>query len=99
METPGQEGIRLEYQQETGDDFYPFARRQDRDDVAGFKIVDGEIQQTVISVHLTWVGKKERPGFPLRCEYTDLFQWLQEEVIPETIAWASEDELEGFESS
>ena len=93
IDEPGQKGLRLEYQKETGEDFFPFARRQDRDDVAGFKIVNGEILSTVINVHLTWIGKREREGFPARTEYTNVFSWLSDVVIPETSDWVSEEDL------
>ncbi len=93
IEEPGQNGLRLEYQKETGEDFFPFARRQDCDDVAGFKVVNGEIQSTVICVHLTWTGKREREGFPVRAEYPNVFSWLSDEVIPETSDWVSEGDL------
>lgn len=93
IETPGQEGLRAEYQKETGEDFYPFARRQDCDDVAGFKVVAGEIKNSVISVHLTWLGKSEKKTFPAKSEYKDIFSWLSEEVIPETSEWVTEEDL------
>ena len=94
MDVPGQEGLILEYKKETGDDFYPFARRQDCDDVAGFKVVNGNIQSEVISVHLTWSGKKEVAGFPSIAEYKNIFSWLQEEVLVETEYWISEEDIE-----
>lgn len=97
IDEPGQKDLRLEYQKETGKDFYPFAQRQDCDDVAGFKIVDGEILTSVISVHLTWRGKREREGFPAKGEYPNVFSWLSEEVIPETTEWVSEEELADLE--
>ena len=65
IDVPGEEWLRIEYQKETDEDFYPFARRQDRDDVAGFEIINGDIQSTIVSVHLTWSGKQEREGFPI----------------------------------
>ncbi len=91
---PSQEGLRIEYQKETGEDFYPFARRQDCDDVAGFKVINGEISRLVVSVHLTWIGKREQEGFPGRTEYNDMFEWLKNEVIPDTLKWMSEEDLE-----
>lgn len=94
MDVPGHEGLILEYKKETGDDFYPFAMRQDCDDVAGFKVVNGNIQSEVISVHLTWSGKKEVAGFPSRAEYKNIFSWLQEEVLVETEYWISEEDID-----
>lgn len=97
IDSPGQEGLRVEYQKETGEDFFPFARRQDCDDVAGFKVVNGEIQKEVISVHLTWAGKREVEGFPARLEYKDIFAWLSQEVISETADWVTEEDLADIE--
>ncbi|MEN3158709.1 hypothetical protein ABC502_10030 [Alkalimonas sp. NCh-2] len=97
IEDLGQEGLRIEYQKETGEDFYPFARRQDCDDVAGFKLVNGEIQKEVVSVHLTWAGKREVEGFPAKAEYSDIFAWLAQEVLPETADWVTEEDLADLE--
>ena len=94
-----QDYLRLEYQKETGDDIYPFAKRQDRDDIAGFKIIEGKVKSTVISVHLTWAGKREVDGFPLIKEYPDIFNWLTEEVVPETIDLMSEEDLLDIEKN
>lgn len=90
------ESLSREYKQETGKDFYPFARRQDCDDVAGFKIKNSKIHSTVISVHLTWTGRKEQKGFPRINEYKNMFEWFKEEVIRDTFEWMSEEELENI---
>lgn len=94
IDMPGSPGLRKEFQLETGElDFYPFARRQDCDDVAGFEVIQGQIQEAVISVHLTWVGRKEREGFPSFSRYKDLFEWFQQELLPDTQDWMNEEEL------
>ncbi len=95
----GQESLRIEYQKETGKDFYPFAQRQDCDDVAGFKVVNGEIQSEVINVHLTWSGKHEKEGFPSQEEYKDMFDWLKHDVISDTLDWMSEEDLMELENN
>jgi hypothetical protein len=87
-------GIRKEYQAETGLDIIPFARRQDRDDIAGFKITEGEVQKAVMTVHLTWSSKLERKGFPSTRESSDLFDWIKVIMLPESQEWMTEDELE-----
>ncbi len=93
IDEPGQEGLRSEYMEETGEDFFPIARRQDCDDVAGFKVVSGELQREIVSVHLTWSGSREREGWPRKTTHVDMFDWLRNEVIPATQEWMSEDEL------
>ncbi|GGE79360.1 hypothetical protein [Shewanella carassii] len=97
IDEPGGPGLRMEYQKETGEDFYPIARRQDNDSVAGFKVIDGEIQKELVSVHLTWTGKREQQGFPARAVYKDIFSWLSEEVLPETADWVSKEFLAELE--
>ena len=85
--------LRSEYKKESGEDFYPFARRQDRDDVAGFIVFNGEVHKEVISVHLTWAGKQVR-GFPRKTIFKDIFEWIKNEVILDTSEWMSEDDLQ-----
>jgi len=86
-------GIRKEYQNETGQDIIPFARRQDNDDIAGFKVIDGEIQKTVLTIHLTWTSKLERNGYPITRESSDLIEWIKKIMLPESQEWMTEDEL------
>lgn len=88
------ENLRVEYQKETGEDFVPFAMRQDCDDVAGFKVKNGVVQSIVVNVHLTWSGRNEQNGFPRRTQHPDIFEWLVEVVIRDTKEWMSEDDLE-----
>lgn len=84
-----------EYRKESGRDSCPFARRQDNDDIAGFEMRGGEILERVISVHLTWSGRREQPGFPVESAppQDDVFAWLVNVVIPDTLAWMSEREV------
>ena len=65
VEPEKSEGIRKEYQLETGKDIIPFARRQDNDDIAGFDIMNGNPTSKVLTVHLTWSGKNESNGYPI----------------------------------
>ena len=85
--------LRQEYQKETGEDFYPFARRQDCDDVAGFIVFNDEVQKEVISVHLTWAGEHVR-GLPRKRVFEDMFEWIKYQVILDTSEWMSEDDLQ-----
>ncbi|MCR9251426.1 MAG: hypothetical protein NXI20_13440 [bacterium] len=94
---PGEEqAFRNEYQRETGNDIFPFATRQDNDDIAGFEVIDGIAQSTVLTVHLTWSKKRESPGYPSISESKDLFEWMKEVLLPETQEWMDEDELENL---
>jgi hypothetical protein len=97
IEDPGSKSLRLEYQVETGKDFYPFAHRQDCDEFAGFVVVDNEIQRAVVVVHLTWSRSREVEGFPTCKEFKSMFHWLKEVVIVDTYEWMSEEELESLE--
>ena len=86
-------GIRNEYQKETALDIIPFARRQDNDDIAGFKVIKGEIQKTVLTVHLTWTSKPERNGYLRTKESSDLFEWIKNIKLRDSEEWMTEDEL------
>ena len=99
IDEPGQDKLRVEYQKETGEDFYPFARRQDCDGVAGFMVINGDIQSSVVSTHLTWAGKREKNWVPGHGEYKDMFEWLKLEVIPDTWEWMSEEDIEDIEEN
>lgn len=59
------ENRRIEYQRETGRDLMLFAERQDREDIAGFEVLDRRVSSEVLTVHLTWSGKKESGDFPV----------------------------------
>ena len=87
-------GLRKEFQTETGFDIIPFARRQDNDTFAGFKIHNGEIEKIVMTVHLTWSSKLEKNGFPKTKESIDMIEWLKTEMLPDSLDWMSEEELD-----
>ena len=94
IEPDNSSAIRREYQNETGKDIFPFARRQDNDEFAGFLIINGVIQKTVLTVHLTWTTKLENNGFPLCRESSDLIEWLKNIMLTDTQEWITENELE-----
>lgn len=85
--------IRTEYQKETGKDIIPFARRQDRDDIAGFKIIKGEMQSAVLTVHLTWTSRLESNGFPRTMESSDMIEWIKNIMLPDSQEWITEEDL------
>ncbi|WP_196887897.1 hypothetical protein [Aureivirga sp. CE67] len=87
------DNLRKEYKLETGKDIIPFARRQDNDTFAGFEIVNDEIRDIVITVHLTWSSKMEPDPFPSSEISKDIFKWLEEIVFPDTKEWIDEEEL------
>jgi hypothetical protein len=57
-------------------------------------VINGQVRSAVVQVHLTWIGKREREGYPRRTQYRDMFEWLKDEVIPDTRDWMSEEDLE-----
>jgi hypothetical protein len=75
-------------------DMLPFARRQDKDDVAGFVIENGTVTGKVISAHLTWKGGPEMTGRPHVERYGDLWEWMKA-AIDETATWCCEEDLPG----
>ena len=70
----------------------PFARRHDRDDVAGFVVEEGRVTPRVVVAHLTWSRSPERSGFPTLERHADLWSWLKV-AVDESTRWCSEDEL------
>ena len=88
------EGLRREFQVETSGgpepprDFYPFASRQDQDDVAGFVIRDEVITTEVIVVHLTWRRSSEGPGWPMTARFENIWAWLKS-VIDDSAEWCA----------
>jgi hypothetical protein len=93
IEPVNSEGLRNEYQKETGFDILPFARRQDNDDIAGFKVVGNEVQKIVLTVHLTWSSKLEKDGYPITRESPNLIDWIKAVMLPDSQEWITEDEL------
>jgi len=95
-------GLRSEYRREVSggsqpeQDFFPFARRQDQDDVAGFVVEHGTVTGKVIEVHLTWRGLAESSGWPGVERYDNVWEWMKT-VIDETAAWCSEDRMPSLE--
>ena len=75
-------------------DWFPFARRQDRDDFAGFVIKDGRVKPEVAVIHLTFVGHAERPPWPGMDRFPTIWSWLQAEVVPAWEEWVEEEEEE-----
>jgi hypothetical protein len=73
------------------EDWFPFARRHDRDDFAGFVIEEGQVKPEVVVVHLTFTGCPERPPWPSMHRFPTLWSWLQTEVVPAWEAWVDED--------
>lgn len=76
---------------ETGMRGWPFARRQDRDDVAFLELAGEEPTGRVLSRHITWSGKRE-PGTGM--VYAGMCEWLARQVIPDTREWMTEEDLQ-----
>jgi hypothetical protein len=68
-----------------------FARRQDRDDFAGFEIINNVVNDRVINFHPAFSKKKEL-GL-ISGEYPDILAFLTHVVLPDTAEWASEEDL------
>lgn len=79
---------------ETGMDILPFARRQDNDEIAGFPVSGSNVQSTLLTVHLTWLGRREEGGYPSAKSSKDFFDWVSEVVFPATREWMAEEDLD-----
>jgi len=73
-------------------DMWPFARRQDCDDVAGFVVADGRITAAVIDVHLTYSAGPERDGYPSTQLHSSFWDWLRA-ALADTADFCSEEDL------
>jgi hypothetical protein len=90
------QSLRKEYSLEVGGttDILPFAARQDMDTIAGFLIEAGEVKDVVVTVHLTWTGRKELPGWPSQRPNISFQQWLTDVLIVDAAEWMTEEDLE-----
>lgn len=88
--------LRKEYSLEVGGtpDILPFAARQDMDTIAGFLIEAGEVKDVVVTVHLTWTGRNELPGWPSQGPNISFQQWLTDVLIVDAAEWMTEEDLE-----
>lgn len=77
-------------------DIYPFARRQDNDDVAGFVVRPEGFTGEVVIAHLTWSGQPETKGYPTLVQFPDFWNWLKA-VIDDSAEWCSEEDLPDIE--
>lgn len=82
-------------------DILPFAERQDMDDIAGLIVLDGVIQDRVMTMHLTWKGGRDMywldPGEqppPLDLKAYPSFQdWFSEVMLGASFEWQDEENL------
>ncbi len=92
------ENQRKEYQLETGLDLIPFAKRQDREDIAGFEVCNGQVNTQELTVHLTWSGKNESGNFPITMTSENIFEWIKFILIPSTLEYMNEADLMDLEN-
>lgn len=90
--------LKSEYHKETGKDILPFAGRQDNDTIAAFKVENGVAQETVLTIHLTWSGKREPEGYTTTQVHSTIFDWIGSIMNIDTQEWIDEAELEEIES-
>lgn len=87
--------LRAEYRAETADgrDCFPFAVRQDCDDVAAFVVANGKVTDAVVDVHLTYSRGAEQKGFPREQRYKTFWAWLKS-AVDDSADFASELDLD-----
>lgn len=100
--------LRKEYalEMDATSDILPFAERQDRDDIAGFLVVNGMVLDHVHTFHLTWAGKKdtywlrrgERPPPLNKTDLPTFANWFATVMMADSIEWMSEEDLEAIKS-
>jgi hypothetical protein len=85
-----------QFRLETGADFDVrlFARRQDRDDFAFFVTRAGQVEDRVISIHLSFVKKFElRSPLLYTREFPTFMDWVHNRALVDVADWMSEDDL------
>ncbi|HEY1173845.1 MAG TPA: hypothetical protein VGH19_20940 [Verrucomicrobiae bacterium] len=79
---------------------FVFARRQDCDDFAGLKIIDGRITDEVIYFHPVFTDtSKPSPrtwNILVGC-FEDTFAFVTQVVVPDMKDWAMTEDANGFE--
>ena len=73
-----------------GGKLWTFARRQDCDDFAGFRIVDGQVTDEVIYYHPSFQGGPN--SYIISGTYPDLWTFLLEVVVSDTATWFTDEE-------
>ncbi|WP_026711318.1 hypothetical protein [Flavobacterium filum] len=70
-----------------------FGRRQDMDTFAGFEIKDGNVCENVIVFHLTF-QKNTLDWNIIENEYSDFFEFIRNQVLPEMKDWIKDEEID-----
>ncbi len=72
-----------------------FGSCQDMDKYCGFEVINGVIHENVIVFHLSWQSHQNKWNI-IENEYSDIFKFLQKEVLPTMKDWIKEDELDRY---
>jgi hypothetical protein len=72
-----------------------FANRQDQDTYAGFEIIDGNITEKILIFHPSFQTNVEGWNI-VENEYSDFFEFLKLEVLPEMKEWIETDDVEDY---
>lgn len=74
---------------------YTFARREDCDDFAGFRVIDGNVTEQVVYFHPSFAkGFNEHI---VSNSYPDLWAFFREVVIPDSATWYTDFDVQDLE--
>ena len=74
-------------------DLVPFARRRDRDEIAGFVVDGGRLTSEVALVALTGRGRPEKKGWPALQRFADFWAFAREALLEDASELANEESL------
>ena len=89
----GNESFRIE--NNSNREVLTFGRRQDMDTFAGFEIINEKVYENVIVFHPSF-RKNTSDWDIIENEYSDLFEFMKNQVLTEMKEWIIDDEIEDY---
>ena len=76
-------------------DVLTFGRRQDMDTFVGFEILDEKVTEKIIVFHPSF-GQNVKGWNIIESEYSDFFEFMQRQVLPDLKEWIPEDDVNDY---
>ena len=89
----GNESFRIE--NNSNREVLTFGRRQDMDTFAGFEIINEKVCKNLIVFHPSF-RKNTSDWDIIENEYSDLFEFIKNQVLTEMKEWIIDDEIEDY---
>lgn len=72
-----------------------FGRRQGMDTFVGFEILDEKVTEKIIVFHPSF-GQNVKGWDIIESEYSDFFEFMQRQVLPDMKEWIPEDDVNDY---